>query len=146
MKKYANLILILISFMLFGCNTSNSEEAEQVPTSGEIIVHSNKYEMIPGNYVSKGEPEIHSVDTPSVLELSKEFETLTVNNNSSIEIIIKENPSLTVFEWNEDEQTKEVAFKDNKINVPEKEGVYIYEVKAKWENGEASFIFDVEVK
>lgn len=132
--------------MLFGCNTSNSEEAEQVPTSGEIIVHSDKYEMIPGDYVSKGEPEIQSVDTPSVLEFSEEFETLTVNKNSNIEIIIKENPSLTVFQWNEDEQTKEVALKDNKLNVPQKEGIYIYEVKAKWENGEASFIFDVEVK
>ncbi|WP_141130752.1 hypothetical protein [Virgibacillus dokdonensis] len=102
--------------------------------------------MIPGDYVSKGEPEIQSVDTPSVLELSEEFETLTVNKNSSIEIIVKENPSLTVFQWNEDEQTKEVALKDNKLNVPQKEGIYIYEVKAKWENGEASFIFDVEVK
>lgn len=60
--------------------------------------------------------------------------------------MIKENPSVAVFEWNEDEEAKEVALKDNKINVPEEGGIYIYEVKAKWENGEASFIFDVEVK
>lgn len=39
--------------------------------------------------------------------------------------MIKENPSVAVFEWNEDEEAKEVALKDNKINVPEEEG-YIF--------------------
>ncbi|AUJ26071.1 MULTISPECIES: hypothetical protein [Virgibacillus] len=88
-------------------------------------MESHKYEIITGNYVSEGNPEIRSVETPLVMEFAQEFKTLTVDKYSTVEIIIEENPCLTVFEWTKDGETNEVTIKDNKITVPAEMGVYI---------------------
>ena len=138
---------ILLLTMLNGCAIPNLSKENQIPTSGKINVQQNEYEMITGKYASDGDKvTIRSLDNHSVIELAKNFETLTLEKNTDIEIVIEDNPSLTVFEWNENEVANKITIRDNKITLPSMAGVYVYEVKAKWPNGEASYIFDVEVK
>ncbi len=141
------LLLLSLVLILTGCSITNNSIEEQIPTSGSIVVGKTEYEMMPGKYTYRGETmKISTLEDKSVYEIAEGFDTLNVEKNESIEIILEDNPSLTVNEWNDVGEVKEITIKDNKITVQSEAGIYIYEVVAKWPNGEASFIFEVETK
>ena len=145
MKKLAFIIPILL--LLAGCFMPSFSKEKQIPTSGKIIVQQIEYEMIPGNYKWNGEKtQINSTDDLSVSKHAKRFDTLELNQNENIELVIEDSPDLTVYEWSEEGNSKKLPLKESKITVSSNSGYYIYEVLGKWPNGEASYIFDVEVK
>ena len=83
LKKYAGLMFILVFISLVGCSSSSGSADDQIPTSGKIIVHQDKYqdeyEMRTGKYESNGETvNIRSMEDNSVQELSKTFNTLGI--------------------------------------------------------------------
>lgn len=146
MKK----LIVMITFSLFvvGCSLQNVSKEEQTPVIGKITVNETEYEMRVGNYKWKGEKmsiqQVGSTDTP--IEIAKEFNDLILEKNSVIKIVIEDDPNLTVYQYNEDGKSKEIALAENQITVPSNSGHYIYEVIGKWSDGEATFIFDVEIK
>lgn len=147
MKKYFVIVIILMCVTLFGCSIPNFSKEKQIPTSGTIIVQQTEYEMIPGNYKWSGKKtKINSMDDLSVSELAKRFDTLKLDKNEEIELVIEDSPDLTIYEWNEDGDFNEIFLKESKIKVSSNNGYYIYEVLGKWPDGEASYIFDVQVK
>lgn len=137
------ILVFICCAILLGRSTS----IDQVPASGKIIVGEDEYEMRTRAYSSDGKKvKIHSVEPTSVQEAVKDFETLTMEQGTEVEIEIEESPVLTVFEWDEKAEKKEIPLEDNKITIPSNLGVYIYEVQAEWTDGEAFFVFDVEVE
>lgn len=141
------MISLSVSLMLIGCGLQNVSKENQTPVSGKIIVENSEYEMMAGHYNWKGEnTKIKRVNNVSPIEIAKDFETLTVEKNKKIELIIEDNPDLTVYQWNEDGDSKEVDLTENYITVPSESGYFIYEVVGKWSDGEVSYIFDVEIK
>ena len=132
-RKCVIVMDILLLTALIGCAIPNLSKENQIPISAKINVQQTEYEMITGKYVWDGKKaNIRSLNNDSVIELAKDFETLTVEKNTDIEIVIEDNPCLTVFEWNENEEANKITIRDNKITIPSKAGVYVYEVKAKW--------------
>lgn len=138
-----------MSLILFvtGCSLTTKTEKVEIPTTGNIVVGDRKYEMETGKYTYYGENmKIGKLEEKSVYEIAEDFQTLPVEKNENIEIIIEDNPTLVVNEWGESGEVNEKTMKNNKIAVPSVSGIYIYEVKASWPNGEATLIFDVEVR
>lgn len=148
MKNILVLITFSLSIFVVGCSLQNVSKEAQVPVIGKIIVDKNEYEMRVGNYKSKGEKisieKVDSIDSP--IEIAKGFDNLVLERNGKIEIVIEGAPNLTVYQYNEDGKSKEKTLTDNQITVPSESGHYVYEVLGKWSKGEASFIFDVEIK
>lgn len=146
MKKI--LVMITLSLFVVGCGLQNVSKEEQIPVIGKIIVDETEYEMRVGNYKWKGEKmsieQVGSTDTP--MEIAKGFNDLVIEKNSKIEILIEDDPNLTVYQYSEDGKSKEITLTEKQITVPSNSGHYIYEVVGKWSDGEASFIFDVEIK
>ncbi|UYZ20224.1 hypothetical protein [Mesobacillus jeotgali] len=146
MKKI--LVMITLSLFVVGCGLQNVSKEEQIPVIGKIIVDATEYEMRVGNYKWKGEKmsieQVGSTDTP--MEIAKGFNDLVIEKNSKIEILIEDDPNLTVYQYSEDGKSKEITLTEKQITVPSNSGHYIYEVVGKWSDGEASFIFDVEIK
>ena len=133
--------------ILFGCSNPNFSKEKQIPTSGKIIVQENEYEMIPGNYIWNSEKtKINTMDELPVSEHAKHFDTLKLDQNEKIELVIEDSPDLTVYEWSKDGSSKEIPLDESEIIVSSHSGYYIYEVLGKWADGEASYIFDVEIK
>jgi len=45
-----------------------------------------------------------------------------------------------------DEQTEELSINDNQLIAPKEKGVYVYDIYARWDKGDASFVFCIEVE
>lgn len=140
--------MITLSLFVVGCSLQNVSKEEQVPVIGKIMVDKTEYEMRVGHYKWNGEKmSIQQVDsTDSPIEIAEGFDNLVLEKNSMIEIVIEDDPNLTVYQYSEDGKSKEITIAENQITAPSDSGHYIYEVVGKWFNGEVSFIFDVEIK
>jgi Prokaryotic membrane lipoprotein lipid attachment site len=144
LKKY--ILLIVIALLLSGCSIPNTVKEDQIPTSGKIVVGKKEYGMITGEYSYQGKGmKMKKINKKSARDFAKDFDNLSVKKDTIIEIVIEDNPSLTVKEWKENGEITEVTISNNKITVPSQPGNYIYEVIGTWPRGEATFIFDVDV-
>jgi hypothetical protein len=153
------LAIIFVSFWLTGCtigttgtNNQMEENEEDFPPSmmGLINVQGKEYEMEAGNYKwerKKGsETMVVQTDAASPNQIGEYYKAIGLEPNTNIKIEIEDNPNISVYQWNENGRDKEVTLKNNHLAVPLSKGRYIYEVLAKWPNGEVSYTFVVEVK
>ncbi|MBH0168269.1 hypothetical protein [Fictibacillus sp. 18YEL24] len=151
-------VIFLFLFCITGCitpfdrNDQTTEESENdfPPTvPGFIKIEGVRHEMEPGNYRwerKKGlETEAVTTDAASPFQIGEGFEAIEVKPGADITIEIKDKPKLSVFPWNRDGSGKEIILENNRLSAPSSKGRYIYEVLAKWSNGEISYTFVVKV-
>ena len=139
------LLLFLTTIILIGCR--QVDEASSKYLEGEIIVDGEKSTLIHGSYTYKDEDvEINRLGSFSPVEAAEQFDTLAVEKNSKIEIVLEDKTThITVHQWNENGEVEEVLVDENVLTVPAEEGYYVYEVVGKWKNGETTLVFDIEV-
>ncbi|MGF9976811.1 hypothetical protein ABE042_10400 [Viridibacillus arvi] len=140
-------LILLTSMILVGCTQSAEEEASSMYLDGKIIVDNKEYNLIHGYYTYKDETvEAKKLDPFSPMESANRFDTLIVEKNSEIKIELdKKATFITVIQLNEDGKVEEVPLNGNVLTVPAEEGYYVYEVVGKWENGETTLVFDIDV-
>lgn len=154
--KNAFFAIVIASLWLTGCTigttgTSNQMEENDFPPSmtGLINVQGKEYEMEAGNYKwerKKGsETMVVQTDAASPNQIGEYYKPIELEPNTNINIEIEDEPKISVYKWNENGINKEVTLKNNILYVPSSKGRYIYEVLAKWPNGEVSYTFVVEV-
>lgn len=150
MNKVA--ITSLFFFLLAGCNQEkvnvSTPNDEQVPVSGSIVVNDKEYEMRAGEYEWNGDDgaRITKTDSYSPKEVAKEFDDLTLEKDTKVKILLKNNPKLTVYQLNQNNQKEKITIKNNRIEVSSKSGYYLYEISGKWPRGKATYLFDANVK
>ena len=96
------IVIILLLLTLVGCGNQNFSKDNQTPVSGKIMVDKVEYEMRVGKYQWNGEnAKIKMIDEISPVEIAKDFDTLTLEKNKTIDIVIviEKNPDLTVYQW-----------------------------------------------
>ncbi|WP_231618287.1 hypothetical protein [Fictibacillus sp. 23RED33] len=154
------IAIIIFSFCITGCSISTDGNGQQAANhmnydfppamKGFVNVNGNKYEMKSGNYKwerKKGsETEAVTTDAASPSQIAEAFNAISVKPSANIHIEIQDHPKISVYHWYENDRDKEVILKNNRIAVPSSEGRYIYEVLAKWSNGEVSYTFVIDVK
>ncbi|MGE7918241.1 hypothetical protein ACQKM9_04730 [Viridibacillus sp. NPDC093762] len=145
MSKF--LLLFLTPFILMGCSQLAENTVSSMYLDGKINVDNEEYNLIQGFYTYKDEEvESKKLDPFSPIEAADQFDTLTVEKNSEIEIELENKTTyITVYQWNEDGLVKEVQLVGNVLTVPSEEGYYVYEVVGKWKNGETTLVFDIDV-
>lgn len=113
---------------------------------GIVKVNGNEYDMMAGGFEwSKGNEHIQT-DAMSPPQIAETMDAIELESGSEVRIEIEQNPKLHLFLWEDEENPKSVQLNENQLTFPESEGRYIYEVRAKWENGEVSYTFVVDVK
>jgi hypothetical protein len=148
--------IVIASLWLTGCTigtagTSNQMEEDDFPPSmtGLINVQGKEYEMEAGNYKwerKKGsETDVVQTDAASPYQISESYNAIVLEPNTDINIDIEDNPKVSVYQWNQNGRDEGFTLKNNQLSVPSSKGRYIYEVLAKWPNGEVSYTFVVEV-
>jgi hypothetical protein len=158
--KINNIIFAIIfsSLLLTGCTIGTVRTDNQVENNkddfppsmtGLINVKGKEFSMKAGNYKwerKKGsETEVVQTDAASPSQIGESFNAIGLEPNANINIEIEDNPKISVYQWNENGRDKEVILKNKSLSVPSNKGRYIYEVLAKWSNGEVSYTFAVEV-
>lgn len=128
------------------------DNKESFPPSmtGWLHVDGKKYEMEAGGFQWQRKKglitETVQTDHASPNQVAENLPALQLEPNTMMEIEIEENPKIIVYLWNKDGREKEVLLNNNEMVAPTSKGRYIYEVFARWSNGEVSYTFVLEVK
>ncbi|MBS4192515.1 DUF3221 domain-containing protein [Bacillus sp. FJAT-49705] len=112
--------------------------------TGFVKINKTRYEMARGGFEWKKGNQTTQTDAASPTQIAENFKAIVVEPNSKATIEIEQNPNLSAYLWNSDREN--IALEGKQITFPANKGRYIYEVVAKWSNGEVSFTFVVEVK
>ncbi|WP_210367459.1 hypothetical protein [Bacillus sp. REN3] len=152
-KKIATFILIICSAMsLIGCSEKTTGsgkefifEKGQFPpkTAGYVKTDKQTYEMEKGNYKWRKGNSTLTTDAASPFQIADNFAPIEVQPDEKLAIMLEQEPDITVH--NLSEKTKLENPLNDEIQVPGESGHYIYEVIAKWENGEVSYTFVIHV-
>jgi hypothetical protein len=97
-----------------------------------------------GFYWKKGNESVQT-DAASPNQIAENFEAIPIDAGKEIQLEIEQSPRLQVILW-ENTPKNNISLHKNKFNAPSEKGKYVYEVLAKWANGEVSFTFVVEVQ
>lgn len=137
----------MVLIMLAGCSRLSSGNTFN-QAQGKVTVDNKDFTMVIGDFEWKERNiEVRKVNSTDINELADEFKTLQVQKGDKIKIEIENNPfSLTLNQWDENNTSTVVELDDNKITLPSKEGYYIYEVIVEWNNGKATYVFDINIK
>lgn len=112
--------------------------------AGFVDINGTSYGMAKGGFRWTKGNQTAATDAAGPTQIADKFEAIVVAANSKAKIVIEQNPSLSVYTWNAEQEA--IAVEEGQISLPATSGRYIYEVVAKWTNGEVSFTFVVEVK
>lgn len=141
------IVSVMVLIILAGCSKLSSGNTFN-QAQGKVTVDNKEFTMVIGDFEWKERNiEARKINSTDINELADEFKTLQVQKGDKIKIEIEKNPSSIILnQWNEDNTSTVVELNDNKITLPLKEGYYIYEVIVEWNNGKATYVFDIYIK
>lgn len=146
------LLFIIIAVFLTGCGKTGSADNKQFPPDeqGFIVMNEKEYKMEKGNYyreVKKGlTTEVTQTDAASPNQIAENFEDISAPPDTEMSFNLVGEPTLTAYLWNDQEREKEIDLQEGTFRTPTEKGRYIYEVLAKWKNGEVSYTYVIEVE
>lgn len=149
MKKFSItlLVLIVLAFgIYFVIGLFNAK-----PPSPIITVEEKKIEVAQGSYCWDGLYNSICVDTlsPPMLIDHHEIKPVIISPKSELKIEFKKEPNkntLGVNRWLNDNEVKNISLSNNVLIAPKEKGVYVYDVHARWEKGDSSYAFVIEVR
>ncbi|WP_342511585.1 hypothetical protein MKY34_13975 [Sporosarcina sp. FSL K6-1522] len=112
--------------------------------AGFVEIDGTRYEMAKGGFRWTKGSKTATTDTAGSTQIAEDFEAIVIEADSKAKIVIDQSPNLSVYTWNGEQEG--VAEDEAQISLPATSGRTIYEVVAKWTNGEASYTFVVDVK
>lgn len=155
MKRFLAVILLGLSLFMTACSSESSKKESEnendfPPTmTGTIEVNGQQYDMAKGNYRwerKQGmETQVIQTDAASPYQIAENFDAIPIGPSENIHINIEDEPTITVYLWDENGRQEEVSVNSNQIEAPENAGKYVYEVLAEWSHGEVSYTFVVEM-
>lgn len=149
MKKLLITLLVLV-VLAFGVYIVIGEFSAK-PPAPTITVGDNKVTAAQGSYCWDGFFNSICADTSSPPEMIKnqKLKPVIVSPGSELKIEFKSEPKENTMEvniWLSNEEIENVPLSENVILLPKENGVYIYDVSAKWEKGSSSYAFVIEVQ
>lgn len=127
----------MLLIILAGCSRFSSFNTFN-QAQGKVTVDNQEFTMVIGDFEwIDSNIEARKINSTDINDLADEFNTLQVEKDPS---------SIIQNQWNEDNTSNVVELKDNKITLPSKGGYYIYEVIVEWNNGKATYVFDINLK
>lgn len=110
---------------------------------GFVEIDETRHEMATGGFKWTTGNQTVQTDAASPAQIAENFNAIVVDANSKVNMDIEQSPNVSVYLW--DHERKKMMLEGNELTVPATSGHYIYEVVAKWNNGEVSYIFVVDV-
>ncbi|WP_164669668.1 hypothetical protein [Virgibacillus doumboii] len=159
MKKFTVVAILLIAFILSGCNgifSNNTDENGDLPgdspPNAYIKMDNKKYDTKLGSYCWK----TGCVDKVGPVELLKDQEPIQVQAGESITFGMEYTPKPNEVHLSQVSNDKEtdVELKGNQFTAPDEKGIYYYDYGVWWmdeekenlSHGDASYVFVLEVK
>ncbi|WP_313894403.1 hypothetical protein [Psychrobacillus sp.] len=152
--KLKHVLFAIIAFyclLLASCSNGTNKDEEFPPTmTGFININETAYKMAVGNYKWERKQGLNTqvveTDAASPNQIAENYKVIMVEQDTTMNIEIEENPEISIYLWNEIGRDEEITPNKNQIFSPKSNGQYIYEILAKWPNGEVSYTFVIEVR
>lgn len=114
MKRILAVTLLGLSLIMTACSRESIEEESEndfPPTmTGIIEVNGQQYDMAKGNYRWERKEgmgtQVIQTDAASPYQVADDFEAIPISQSEIIHINIEEEPSITVYPWDENEDKK----------------------------------------
>lgn len=146
MKKGLGIILLLI--FLNGIYLINSHSEPPVPN---VTINNKIVPTAPASYCWNGLLRAECVDTISPPEIIQhhDLKPIIVPAEAKIKVEFKNEPlkdTLRASKWIQDQQSESTMINHHLLTAPKEKGVYVYDIFASWEKGDASYVFVIEVQ
>lgn len=109
-----------------------------------VEINSQKHQMAKGNYRWQRGNSIMTTDAASPQQIAENVEALRGEPGEKLKFILEQKPRLIVKNLSTGDQIENPPM--NVTQAPASPGEYIYEVIAKWANGEVSYTFVLKVE
>lgn len=150
MQKLLSILMSVMLFTFIGCN--NKLNSIPQSTGEEISIYekmnlpklkvtfdTENISVEKGGYNWDTEKESITADAASPEEIADKMEGNKVKPESELMLDFSEKPNkVNIVDWSE-LKNNSYTFNNDKIIVPKKEGIYIYEIIGVWEQGQVSF-------
>jgi len=145
MKKLASLIVVVA--MIAGIAYMNYSFEKPFLT---IKVAQTPVEVTEGTYCWNHFTSSECVDMMSPTQMIDEnyLVPTAVKPGATLTYTFSRTPlkdSVELLLWEQNDE-KKVPLNKNVFRAPKKQGTYVYSISARWENGDASYIFAIQVK
>ncbi|SNX68675.1 hypothetical protein SAMN05877753_102652 [Bacillus oleivorans] len=139
------IILTWIVFFISGC--SNKEEPpEAIVKINNVTVETEKgsYQWLAEGIFTK---KLIHADAAPPLDIAKNMNSKIVKESlvANIEFNDGSQPQWEAYLWGEGEIEKILSSYDKELTLPTETGRHVIEIRANWANGNASYVFVVEV-
>ncbi|WP_027409838.1 hypothetical protein [Anoxybacteroides tepidamans] len=146
MKKWLFAILLL---SVFGFGYWIIKESK--PPAPRITVGATNIPTAQGTYCWTGLFNGMCVDMSSPIDIIRHerLQPVVVSPGAELRIGFRREPikgTLGVRQWMREDEAEDVNLVGNMFKAPETKGIYIYDVYASWEKGDASHVFVIQVK
>lgn len=149
MRKFLRFFLILI-FLVFGiyliAEIFNSE-----PPSPTITFGKKGISTAQGSYCWNGLLNLKCVDmtSPPMIIKHEGLKPVVVSPEAQLKVEFKNEPkknTLRANKWISNEEKETAKLNDNVLTAPKEKGVYVYDIFARWDKGDSSYVFVIEVQ
>lgn len=148
MKIFLRICLVLI--LVIGMYLFSGLFSSKPPTP--IVTIDNKVvSTAQASYCWNGFLKSECVDTISPPEIIKHhsLKAIVVSAEAKVKVEFKNEPledTLTASIWNQDQQLESAVIHNHLLTAPKEKGVYVYDIFARWEKGDSSNVFVLEVE
>ncbi|MCP3026496.1 hypothetical protein [Halobacillus sp. A5] len=139
-------IHFLVLLLLTGCTFNQLDQ----PPEGSVQVNSREIDLMIGAYQwetgSFFSKETVTVDAASPIQAAANREAENVHSPANAEVSFAHRPEeLQVYLW-ESETKMQLVSEGNQWELPAEAGEYVYEVRGKWLDGEASYTVSLKIE
>ncbi|KOP80252.1 hypothetical protein AMS59_02315 [Lysinibacillus sp. FJAT-14745] len=120
------------------------------PPKPTVLSEGKEVPIVQGTYCWQNIINNECVDKvpPPEIIANKKIVPFSVPPRSEIKISFKKPPidGIEVDKWYSSDEIELVKVNDNVFSVPKEKGTYIYSISGRWDKGNSSYIFAIEVK
>lgn len=156
-KKYVFAVCMLFLFIITTACTSKTEKEPQKnqqkePPKAMVMINGETFKTTRGSYhweIKHGSTvEAIIADAASPNQIAENMKAIMAESNTEAGITFGDGsiPQLHAYVWNEKGRKNALQVKKMNVTLPGKKGKHTIEIAAKWNNGNSSNTFVVEVK
>ncbi len=150
MKKLLFVLLLIMLLSFTGCNNGHYNDEKDVPElkissdNGEITVEKSTYKWTVKEGYFSNKTTIKDTDSPE--KTAEKMEGNRVLPKTKLNLLFSEEPNNAKVILLGGLKSEDYELTDKEMIVPDKEGIYVFEVLGEWSQGKASYIIKIIVE
>ena len=151
MRNNSLFIGLLFLLILTACHQEGAQPSNTSPPEAYLIINDERIPLTKGGFCWEtkhlGSTIVNMTDAASPTQIAEGLEGIVATKEEEAVIMFSDDsePTVSIYEWHGETRKKRAPLTDYQLHLPAESGRHILEVTAEWPNGEASYIFVVQI-